>query len=219
MFKKGDLLFAYDIASREARTTNRPLIVVEGYMDVVALHQAGFTTAVAPLGTAVTEAQLRLLWRTSGEPVMCLDGDAAGERAMLRVAELALTLLKPGYGLQFARLPGGEDPDSLIRKAGPAAMQQVLNQARALSQAFRDHAFAHFGTQTAEKKAALEQYLMQAAERIADPIIKQQIRSYFREELLILSSALTFSAPGGSTPTLTILCCRYFLLPTMKDCR
>ena len=121
LFKKGELLFAYDVAARLARDAGT-IIVAEGYMDVIALHQAGFTHAVAPLGTAITEAQLRLLWRAASEPTLCLDGDAAGQRAMQRAAELALPLLKPGFGLKFAVLPAGEDPDSLIRKSGSAAL-------------------------------------------------------------------------------------------------
>ena len=102
LFHKGDMLFAYDIARRNA-SDDAPLIVAEGYMDVIALHQAGLATAVAPLGTAITEAQLTLLWRVSPEPIICLDGDEAGSRAMLRAADLALPLLKAGSrGLRFA---------------------------------------------------------------------------------------------------------------------
>ena len=94
-------------------------------MDVIALHAAGFGGAVAPLGTALTEAQIEALWKLAPEPIVCLDGDAAGQRAALRAAERALPMLKPGFSLRFATLPGGEDPDSLIRApgaAGPARM-------------------------------------------------------------------------------------------------
>ncbi len=99
-------------------------------MDVIALSEAGFQAAVAPLGTAVTEDQLRLLWRVADEPVIALDGDAAGLRAALRVIDLALPLLEAGKGLRFAVLPPGLDPDDLIKAQGAGAMQKVLEAAQ-----------------------------------------------------------------------------------------
>lgn len=185
IFKKGEMLFAYDIASRSARD-NGSLIVAEGYMDVIALHQAGFTTAVAPLGTAITESQLKLLWRVSPEPVLCLDGDAAGARAMKRAAELALPLLKPGYSLKFATLPKGEDPDSFIKKSGVSAMRLTLERAGILSQVLWENALSETGAKTAEQKAMLEQSLMKAADTIADNVVKQHFRDYFRNQLFAL---------------------------------
>jgi len=187
LFKKGELLFAYDIA-RRAATESDPLIVAEGYMDVIALHQAGFATAVAPLGTAITESQLKLLWRVSPEPVLCLDGDAAGSRAMLRAADLALPLLKAGMGLKFALMPTGEDPDSLLRKSGAGAVKQCFAQSRALSQVLWEHALSRFGDQGPEKRAALEQHLIRDAERIADPLVRQHMRAYFRDRMFSLKS-------------------------------
>jgi len=185
IFKKGEMLFAYDIASRGSRVAGS-MIVAEGYMDVIALHQAGFTTAVAPLGTAITETQLKLLWRVAPEPILCLDGDEAGARAMKRAADLALPLLKPGFSLKFATLPKGEDPDSLIKKSGIAAMQQTLSQARILSQVLWDNAVAASGSETPEQKAALEQNVMNIAELITDTIVKQHIRDYFRNQMYAL---------------------------------
>ena len=91
-------------------------------MDVIALHRAGFATAVAPLGTALTEMQLHELWRLSPEPVLCFDGDTAGQRAALRALDRALPILQPGRSLRFVRLPPGEDPDSLIRGAGASGL-------------------------------------------------------------------------------------------------
>ena len=185
LFKKGEMLFAYDIARHAARD-GEPLIVGEGYMDVIALHQAGFPTAVAPLGTAVTESQLRLLWRVSPEPVFCLDGDEAGARAMLRAADLALPLLKAGQGLKFTVLPSGEDPDSLLRKSGPGAMRQYFQQARALSQVLWEQQLVRFPEPGPEKRAALEQQLLATADRIADPLVRQHMRSYFRDRMFSL---------------------------------
>lgn len=182
LFKKGEMLFGYDMASRESRNAGN-IIVAEGYMDVIALHQAGFSTAVAPLGTAITEAQLKLLWRAVAEPVICLDGDSAGARAMKRVADLALPLLKPGFSLKFVTLPKGEDPDSLIKKSGAAAMRQAIAGARVLSRVLWENAIADFGMETVESKSSLEQYLINTAEKVADNIVKQHMRDYFREQI------------------------------------
>lgn len=113
LFSKGHLLYGYTHAREKA--SSDPLLVVEGYMDVISLHQAGFKGAVAPLGTALTEDQIRLAWRLSPEPILCFDGDAAGLKAALRAAERVLPLLKPGYSLRFVFLPKGEDPDSLVQ--------------------------------------------------------------------------------------------------------
>ncbi|HLJ63670.1 MAG TPA: DNA primase, partial [Stellaceae bacterium] len=112
LFQKGQVL--YGLATARAAAARQPqAIVTEGYLDVIALQRAGFTTAVAPLGTALGEAQLAELWRMAPEPVLCFDGDAAGERAAARALERALPLLKPGFSLRFASLPAGEDPDTL----------------------------------------------------------------------------------------------------------
>ncbi len=119
-------MFALD-AAREGVRGGAELVVVEGYMDAIALHQAGLGGAVAPLGTALTEEQLEELWRLSPMPVLCFDGDAAGSRAAARAADVALPHLTPERGLRIATLPPGEDPDSLVRGGGRAAMQAVLD--------------------------------------------------------------------------------------------
>ncbi|MEK9724579.1 MAG: DNA primase, partial [Rhodospirillaceae bacterium] len=124
LFHKGNNLYGLHLAGLAARQADR-LIVTEGYMDVIALAQAGFAEAVAPLGTALTEDQIALLWKVVREPVLCFDGDAAGQRAATKAAGRALSQLKPGYGLRFAILPTGEDPDSLVQKRGAAAMQAL----------------------------------------------------------------------------------------------
>ncbi len=103
------------------------VIAVEGYMDVIALSEAGFPQTVAPLGTALTEDQLKLLWRMAPEPILCFDGDAAGRRAAFRAVETALPHLKPGYSVQFAFLPDGLDPDDFVRQHGAGAFQDVLD--------------------------------------------------------------------------------------------
>src|SRR5580704_16679028 len=103
-------------------------------MDVIALHRAGFATAVAPLGTALTETQIEELWRLAPEPVLCFDGDAAGQRAAGRALDRALPMLKPGHSLKFATLPQGEDPDTLILNHGSDAMREVLENAAPLAE-------------------------------------------------------------------------------------
>ncbi|MES1180181.1 MAG: DNA primase, partial [Hyphomicrobium sp.] len=131
LFHKGHILFNAARARTAGHEKNR-VIVVEGYMDVVALAEAGFEETVAPLGTALTEDQLKLLWRFAPEPVLCFDGDSAGLKAADRAVEVALPWVKPGYSVMFAFLPTGLDPDDLIRQQGADAMTQVLARTRPL---------------------------------------------------------------------------------------
>ena len=121
LFDKGRNLYHHKPA-REAAGKGQPLIVAEGYMDVIALVEAGFGASVAPLGTAVTEHQLALLWRIAPEPIIALDGDTAGLRAAYRVIDLALPLLEAGQSLRFAVMPEGQDPDDVIRAGGSSAL-------------------------------------------------------------------------------------------------
>jgi DNA primase len=148
-------------------------------MDVIALAQAGFANAVAPLGTAVTEAQLALLWQLADEPVVCLDGDEAGLRAAHRLIERALPVLKPGKSLRFALLPAGQDPDSLLRAAGREAVARRLDDTLPLIEFLwrRERAGYNFGTP--ERRAAFSQRCHQLAQTIGD----QQLRWLFRQEL------------------------------------
>ncbi|MEY4271071.1 MAG: hypothetical protein RLZZ58_2287, partial [Pseudomonadota bacterium] len=126
LFDKGRTLYNLDRASPASRRTNR-ILVVEGYMDVVALAQAGIDDAVAPLGTALTETQIGMLWRMVPVPVLCLDGDAAGQKAAIRAAMRALPLLRPGFSLAFVTLPAGQDPDDVVAKGGGAAMEALIS--------------------------------------------------------------------------------------------
>ena len=125
LFHKGGVLFNAHNARGPAHDKNQ-IIVVEGYMDVIALSEAGFPQTVAPLGTALTEDQLKLLWRMAPEPTLCFDGDAAGRRAAFRAVETALPHLQPGHSIQFAFLPDGLDPDDLVRQHGATALQDIL---------------------------------------------------------------------------------------------
>jgi len=159
IFQKSKLLYNYHRARKafaEQNNTARGLIVAEGYMDVIALARAGFRHSVAPMGTALTEDQLDLLWRVGPEPILCFDGDKAGVRAAFRSIERALPMLRPGQSLRFAMLPEGQDPDDLIRAAGPPAMQSVLNSALPLVDMLWRREAERELLNTPEAKAGLE---------------------------------------------------------------
>lgn len=184
LFSKRRLLFGFDRA-RSALRAARPrdtapveAIVVEGYMDVIALHQAGFAGAVAPLGTALTAEQLEALWQAAESPILCFDGDAAGRRAAVKAAETALPLLSTQRGLRFCVLPEGEDPDSLVRHRGRAAAGQFFAGARPLADMLFD--LLAEGTPerpTPEQRAALRGRLVEAASRISDKALASEYRS------------------------------------------
>lgn len=178
LFDKGRNLFNHAPA-REAAGKGQTLIVAEGYMDVIALSEAGFKAAVAPLGTAVTEDQLRLIWRIADEPVIALDGDTAGLRAAQRVIDLALPLLEAGKALRFAILPGGMDPDDLIKAQGAPAMQAVLDGARPMVQLLWQRETEGRVFDSPERRAALDKTLRAHLARIAD----QSIRNHYADEM------------------------------------
>lgn len=174
LFQKRRTLFALDLA-REGVRDGAELLVVEGYLDVIALHQAGFRGAVAPLGTAVTEEQLETLWRLSPMPVLCFDGDAAGRRAAARVADIALPVLTPERGLSLASLPESEDPDSLVRHGGPAAIRAVLARKQPLSAALYG-LLSEGSPPTPEGRAQLRRRLQAAAQRIGDRVLASEYK-------------------------------------------
>jgi DNA primase len=177
LFDKGRNLFNHGPAREAAGKAQ--LIVSEGYMDVIALVEAGFKSAVAPLGTAVTEDQLRLMWRIHDEPVIALDGDKAGVAAALRVVDLALPLVEAGKGLRFALLPTGLDPDDLIKAQGAGAMQKVLDAAQPMVNLLWQRETEGRSFDSPERKAALDKTLRAAIARITDP----SIREHYGEEI------------------------------------
>ena len=176
LFSKRRNLYGLDIA-REAVRRGATLVVVEGYMDVIALAQAGFDGAVAPLGTALTDEQLEQLWRLSPSPVLCFDGDAAGGRAAARGAEMVLPMLAPDKTIRLATLPAGEDPDSLVRGQGAAGFQAVLDSARSLGDSLFDLLRSGMPTATPEQRAAFRTRLEDAAKRIPDKTLASEYRS------------------------------------------
>ncbi len=166
LFDKGRLLYNLDRAAPAARKSGR-LIVVEGYMDVIGLAGAGIIEVVAPLGTAMTEAQLELAWRQTAEPTLCFDGDAAGQRAALRACLRALPLLQPGRSLKIATLPPGEDPDDLVKRGGAGAFELVLASAEPLIERLWRAETEGIDTATPERRAAVRQRLREHTAEIA----------------------------------------------------
>jgi DNA primase len=153
--------------------------VVEGYVDVIAMVTAGFAGSVAPLGTALTENQLALLWKMADEPILCFDGDKAGQKAAYRAADLALPFLAPGKSLRFALLPEGQDPDDLVRSGGRGAMEEVIAAARPLADMIWSRELEGGNFATPERRAALEARIKELANGIRDEVV----RRYYREDL------------------------------------
>jgi len=182
LFHKGRVLYGQKMASGPARKTGS-IIVTEGYTDVIALNQAGFENAVAPLGTALTEDQIRILWKIVPEPVLCFDGDAAGQKAAARAAERALPLLASGYGLRFALLPDGEDPDSLIKTSGADAMTKVIQSALPLSEVLWRMETGGRVPKTPEQRAALQKRLKDHALQLTDSTLRSHFLSLFNDRL------------------------------------
>ena len=178
LFSKGTQLYNF-AAARAAAIKAGTIIVAEGYMDVIALVRAGFAHAVAPLGTALTEDQLHILWRTAPEPILAFDGDAAGLKAAHRAAHLALPHLKAGYSLRFAFLPDGEDPDSYIAHNGAGAMSVLLESALPLSQLLWRTETEGKDLSTPERRAGLEHNLKEIVDRITDTKVADYYRRGF----------------------------------------
>jgi DNA primase len=182
LFSKGQLLYNFATA-RAAAIKAGTIVVAEGYMDVIALVRAGFEASVAPLGTALTEQQLALLWRTAPEPVLAFDGDEAGLKAAHRAARLALPHLTPGHSLRFAFLPTGDDPDSLVRTQGPAGMGRVLEAAEPLSHVLWRAETEGRDFSTPERRAGLERALSEIVGQIADGKIADYYKRDFDEKI------------------------------------
>lgn len=182
LFDKGRTLYNLDRAAPASRKSGR-VIVVEGYMDVIALAQAGFGEAVAPLGTALTEHQLERLWRLSDVPILCFDGDAAGQKAAIRAALRALPGLAPGRSLRFVTLPEGQDPDDLVRARGPSAFDALLEKPESLVDRLWAHEYAAEPLDTPEQRAGLKRRLMTHAEAIADPDVRHEYQAEFRRRI------------------------------------
>ncbi len=187
LFDKGRTLYNLHRAGPISRQSHR-IVVVEGYMDVIALAAAGIGDAVAPLGTALTERQIELLWRLVDVPILCFDGDAAGQRAAMRAISRALPLLRPGHSLAIVRLPSGLDPDDLLKQQGKGAMEKLLADPKSLLETLWEHERDAQELRTPEDKAGLKARLLEHADAIQDT----DIRSLYRRELLDRFSAFAY---------------------------
>lgn len=182
LFHKGHVLFNAAQA-RQAAYDRGTVIAVEGYMDVIALDGANIANSVAPLGTALTENQLKLMWRMAHEPVLCFDGDGAGRKAAYRAVETALPHLTPGYSLRFAFLPEGQDPDDLVRHEGGAALENLIQKARPLAEVLFNKEWEAGEWSTPERRAALEQTLRGLVRQIGDPTVRGHYEMDLKERL------------------------------------
>lgn len=182
LFHKGDNLYNHQTA-RQATHDGAQLVVVEGYVDVIAMVTTGFAASVAPLGTALTESQLALLWKMADEPILCFDGDRAGQKAAYRAADMALPHLKPGKSLRFALLPEGQDPDDLARSGGRGAIEEVISAARGLSDMIWSREIEGGNFATPERRAAFEARIGEITNGIRDEVVRRYYRQDFSERL------------------------------------
>ena len=177
-FSKKAVLYGW-VQAREGLRRNLPLVVAEGYMDVIAIHHSGAAAAVAPLGTALTPEQIALLWKLHDEPVLCFDGDAAGQRAQTRALERILPLLEPGRSARLAVLPEGKDPDDLIAASGPEGFRKVIGTARSLVDILWEQSQAEFDIRQPEARAQF----WQAVRGHVRSIGNNQVRSAYGDEI------------------------------------
>lgn len=203
LFHKGRTLYRYMAAREEmAKIKDGPLsqglLVTEGYVDAIALAEAGIGTAVAPLGTALTEEQLDLLWRAGPEPILCFDGDAAGIRAAWRACDRALPMVEPGKTLYFVLLPDGMDPDDVVRVRGAQAMREMLAGARPLVDLLWTRELEAEPLDTPERKAGFEARLMRAVEQIKHPGVKKAYERELRDRLYWHSRGTRSAGQNGS---------------------
>lgn len=182
LFHKGRVLFNFDVARPVAHETSR-IIVVEGYMDVIALAQAGVREAVAPLGTALTHEQMQLLWRLAPEPILCFDGDSAGGKAAHRAIDTALPHLKPGLSLSFAFMPAGLDPDDLVRQSGRDGFEAVMARSSPLADVLFAREWDAGDWSTPERRAGLELQIRKLTAQITDDGVRSHYERDMRDRL------------------------------------
>ncbi|MBX7526704.1 DNA primase [Qipengyuania vesicularis] len=187
LFDKGRTLYNLHRAAPAARQSGR-IVVVEGYMDAIALANAGIAEAVAPLGTALTENQIELLWRQVERPILCFDGDNAGQRAAMRAIGRVLPMLRPGHSLSIVRMPAGMDPDDLIRDNGVGAMEELLSSPASLLDTLWAFERDAQPLDSPEEKAGLKERLQNHVEAIQHP----DIRALYKRELLERFSSFAF---------------------------
>lgn len=182
LFHKGEQLYALRNAAPTIRQKNEA-VLVEGYMDVISLHAAGFTNALAPLGTALTETQIKLLWGLCDEPIICFDGDRAGRNAAIRAMKRALPILTPGKSLRFAWLPDGLDPDDMIKKQSVEAYQAVLSSAQPMIETVWNSLLENRSLDTPERLAKLEADADETIQQIQNKTVQSYYQKAFKKYL------------------------------------
>lgn len=195
LFDKGRTLYNLDIASVSVRKSGQA-IIVEGYMDVIALAQAGFDNAMAPLGTALTEHQIERLWTMTDQPILCFDGDNAGQRAAMRAAGRAVPMLKPGHSLSFITMPTGLDPDDYVRDKGATAFANLLAAPQSLLERLWQHELAAAPVTSPEAQAGFKKRLMDHADQIGD----SDIRALYRRDFSTRFSQIFFARKSHFLP-------------------
>jgi DNA primase len=180
LFDKGRTIYNFDRASPAARDAKR-IIVVEGQMDVIALDQAGFKEAVAPLGTALTENQLTMLWRVDEAPILCFDGDSAGQKAAARAIERAMPEITPERSLAFVQLPPGQDPDDIIRSGGTGNLREQFASPLSLDTFMWRYETAQIDPKSPTARAKLKRRLNELAGAIGDPAMREEFGREFRD--------------------------------------
>ena len=209
LFDKGSVLYnhhrARDASFKRSEGADYPIIVAEGYMDVIAFHDAGIPTSVAPLGTALTESHLQTLWRTCDEPVLCLDGDRAGLKAAHAVVDRALPLLEPGRSLWFCLLPSGKDPDDIVRLQGPDALKSLLEERKSLIDILWQKERDAKELNTPDRRAGFQKALRDKVSTIRDATVRQYYSLEIRNRLAEMSAsnrpAQENFAPAGRQAT------------------
>lgn len=202
IFHKRSTLYGFNIA-RQTKQKSSPLIVCEGYLDVIALHQAGFTGAVAPLGTALTESHLKMIWQVTDSPFVCFDGDAAGIKAAQRTVEISLPHLTSGNSLKLIQLPEGEDPDSLIHSKGSKAFEDVLKTAEDFSDYLWKMILSKTGFKTPSQKAAALQEIAEVTAKIQDTRLRNALSQYLRGKYYEAVKSKKIISKGATEPKLT----------------
>lgn len=197
LFHKGSIVYNFARARKPAFDA-QAVLVAEGYMDVIALAQAGLPHAVAPLGTALTEDQISLLWRLAPEPVLCFDGDRAGQAAAYRAAERVLPALKPGHSVRFAFLPDGKDPDDLIKTQGPDAMRDIISQAQPLFKVLWEKEVTDRRTDTPEQRAEFQKSIRAMPRQIRDETVREHYAQTFENQLKTFFGGEQGRLPGRS---------------------
>ena len=196
LFHKGQGLYNLHNA-RKAAHERSSIIAVEGYVDTIAMTLAGHPNTVASLGTALTEDQLALLWRHADEPILCFDGDGAGQRAAFKALDVALPMLAPGKSLRIALLPDGQDPDDLLRSGGAAAISRVIEAAKPLVELVWSRAVESGPADTPERRAGLARTLRETVATIRDETVKRYYRDEIEQRLRSLSPRAGNAAPGA----------------------